>query len=121
MEKKAVKESVKKREIDKADKAQIPASVKVVIGGLAYGIIKNASLEGLLDEESHHEFQNNITILTEFVTWFKHPEIRVLKSRDHVTVFRYLLSVYMRAYHRNIKHKILIKLSSDDDVKVVIQ
>ena len=91
---------------------QIPASVKVLIGGLAYGIIKNASLEDLLDEESHHEFQSNIAISTEFVEWFRHPEISILRTRDHVTVFRYLISVYMRAYHRNLKHKIVLKLSA---------
>ena len=118
MEKKLPKEGTKKREFEKV---QIPAPVKVVIGGLAYGIIKDSSLENLLDEESHHEFQNNIAILAEFIKWFRHPEIRVLKSRDHVTVFRYLLSIYMRAYHRNVKHKILLKLSSNGKVKVVAQ
>ena len=118
MEKNIPKEATKKTEFEKI---QIPAPIKVVLGGLAYGIIKDSSLESLLDEESHHEFHNNIEILTEFVTWFKHPEIRILKSRDHVTVFRYLLSVYMRAYHRNLKHKIVLKLSSTGKVKAITQ
>ena len=118
MEKKLSKKSIKKREFEKI---QIPPPVRVVLGGLAYGIIKDTSLENLLDEESHHEFQNNITILAEFAKWFKHPEIRVLKSRDHVTVLRYLISVYMRAYHRNIKHKVFLKLSGDGEVKVITQ
>ena len=101
MEKKTVEESVQKKKIDKVDKVQIPPPVKVVIGELVYGIIKKHSLEDLLDEESHHEFQKNIAILSEFVTWFKYPETKVLKSRDRVTVFPYLLSFYMRAYHCN--------------------
>ena len=118
MEKKLSKKSVKKREFEKV---QIPSPIRVVLGGLTYGIIKNSSLEHLLDEESHHEFQNNITILAEFAKWFKHPEIQLLKSRDHVTVLRYLLSIYMRAYHRNIKHKIFLKLSGDGEVRVITQ
>ena len=118
MEKKLSKKSAKKREFEKV---QIPPPIRVVLGGLAYGIIKDSSLENLLDEESHHEFQNNITILAEFVKWFKHPEIQVLKSRDHVTVLRYLLSVYIRAYHRNIKHKISLKLSGGGEVRIIAQ
>ena len=118
MEKKLAKKSTKKGEFEKV---QIPSPIRVVLGGLAYGTIKNSSLEHLLDEESHHEFQNNITIFAEFAKWFKHPEIQVLKSRDHVTVLRYLLSVYMRAYHRNIKHKIFLKLSGDGEVRVITQ
>ena len=103
------------------EKIQIPVPVRIVIGGLAYGIIKEKSLEALLDEETHHEFLNNISILNEFVGWFKNPEIRIIKSRDHVTVLRYLLSVYMRAYHRNVKHQILLKLSHTGRVKVISQ
>ena len=103
------------------ERIQIPLPVRIVLGGLAYGIIKEKSLEELLDEETHHEFLNNISILNEFVAWFKNPEIRIIKSRDHATVLRYLLSVYMRAYHRNVKHQILLKLSHTGRVKVITQ
>ena len=103
------------------ERIQIPIPVRIVLGGLAYGIIKEKSLEALLDEETHQEFLNNISILNEFVGWFKTPEIQILKSRDHVTVLRYLLSVYMRAYHRNVKHQILLKLSHTGRVKVISQ
>ena len=118
MEKKSREATLKSREFSEV---QIPAPVKVLIGGLAYGIIKDITLENLLDDESHHEFANKIKILSEFVEWFKHPEIRVLKTRDHITVFRYLISVYMRAYHRNLKHKIVLKLSSTGKVMVIFQ
>ena len=53
MEKKLSKKNIVKREFEKV---QIPAPIKVVLGGLAYGIIKDSSPENLLDEESHHEF-----------------------------------------------------------------
>ena len=104
----------------KSEEITIPVPVKVLIGGLAFGIIKNSILEDLLDAETHHEFSNNITILSEFVDWFKNPEILVLKSRDHKRVFRYLLSVYLRAYNRNVKNQILLKLSRLGEVKVII-
>ena len=99
MEKKSRGAELKSREFSEV---QIPAPVKVVIGGLAYGIIKDITLENLLDDECKHEFANNIQILRISVEWFKHPEIRVLKTRGHITAFRYLISVYMRAYHRNL-------------------
>ena len=122
MEEKLSKEVEKgNRKKKEFEKIQIPAPIRVVIGGLAYGIIKEKSLEALLDAETHHEFLNNITILNEFVSWFTNPEIRILKSRDHVTVLRYLLSVYMRAYHRNLKHQIVLKLSSTGKVRVITQ
>jgi hypothetical protein len=104
----------------RSEEITIPTPVKVLIGGLAIGIIKNSILEDLLDAETHHEFSSNIIILTEFVKWFQNPEIRILKSRDHVRVFRYLLSVYLRAYHRNVKNQILLKLSRLGEVKVIL-
>ena len=60
MERELSKDIAKSREFERI---QIPAPIKVVIGGLAYGIIKDGSLEDLLDDESHHEFDNNIAIL----------------------------------------------------------
>ena len=103
------------------NEALIPNAVKILIGGLAYGLTTDTSLEYLLDEESHHEFQNNITILSEFIAWFKRPEVKVLRTRDHVTILRYLISLYMRAYHRNLKHKIVLKLSSTGEVVAIMQ
>ena len=100
---------------------EIPTSIKILVGRLAFGVIKNPILKNLLDVETHHEFCNNITILQEFTKWFQHPETHILRSRDHVTVFRYILSVYLRAYHRNVKNQILLKLSRSGKVTVISQ
>ena len=98
---------------------QIPLPIKVVIGGLAYGIIKDESLKLLLDDESYHEFDSNFMILYEFAKWFINPKEKVLKSRDHLIVLRYLMSAYLRAYHRNLKHRIVRKLSNTGRVITV--
>ena len=100
---------------------KIPTSIKILIGGIAFGITTNPILRDLLDVETLHEFNNNITILQEFVKWFRFPETHILKSRDHVTIFRYLLSVYLRAYHRNVKRQVLLKLSRNGKVVVINQ
>ena len=100
---------------------KISTSIKVLIGGIAFGIIESPILQELLDVETLHEFSNNITIVKEFVKWFRYPENRILKSRDHLTIFRYLLSVFLRAYHRNVKQQVLLKLSRNDRVVVINQ
>ena len=100
---------------------KISTSIKVLIGGIAFGIIESPILQELLDVETLHEFSNNITIVKEFVKWFRYPENRILKSRDHLTIFRYLLSVFLRAYHRNVKQQVLLKLSRNSNVVVINQ
>ena len=100
---------------------KISTSIKVLIGGIAFGIIESPILQELLDVETLHEFNSNITILQEFVAWFRFPDTHILKSRDHVRIFRYLLSVYLRAYHRNVKRQVLLKLSRNGKVVVINQ
>lgn len=100
---------------------RIPVAVKVLLGGLAYGIITDTSIESLLDEESHHEFQSNVKALSEFIIWFTHPNTEILKTRNHETIFRYLISVFLRAYHRNLKHRIVLKVSKDGRVVSIKQ
>ena len=99
----------------------IPTPIKILIGGVAFGITKNPILRDLLDAETLHEFNSNITILQEFIAWFRFPDTRILKSRDHTRIFRYLLSVYLRAYHRNVKRQVLLKLSRNGKVVVIDQ
>ena len=100
---------------------QIPLPIKVIIGGLAYGIIKDESLKLLLDDESFHEFDSNFEILHEFAKWFINPKEKLEKSRNHLVVLKYLISVYLRAYHRNLKHRIVLKLSNTGRVITVRQ
>ena len=95
--------------------------MKILIGGIAFSITESPILEELLDVETLHEFSNNITIVKEFVKWSRYPETRILKSRDHLTIFCYLVSIFLRAYHRNVKQQALLKLSRDDDVVVINQ
>ena len=71
---------------------KIPTPIKILVGGIALCIIKNPIPKKLLDAETYHKFSTSITILEEFTKWFKHPETRILVSRDHVTVFRYSLA-----------------------------
>ena len=46
---------------------KIPTSMKILIGGIAFGITESPILKELLDVETLHEFNNNITIVKEFV------------------------------------------------------
>ena len=107
----------RKRKLPATIKVSLP--IRVIIGGLAYGIIKNKSLQLLLDDESLHEFQDKREILEEFAKWFINPKEELLKTRHHITVLRYLISVYLRAYQRNKKHGIVLKLSDTDSVVII--
>ena len=46
---------------------KIPTLMEISIGGIAFGIIGSPILKELLDVETLHEFNNNITIVKEFV------------------------------------------------------
>ena len=103
------------------DTNNLSVTLKVLIGNVAYCIVHNDSIKYLLDKKSRYEFRGHRNILSDFIIWKTDPRSNILRKVEHINILRYLLSVFLRAYHRNLNHKIVMKRSHVGVLNVIFQ
>ena len=68
-----------------------------------------------------NEFMEHRHILTDFLEWERNPDSQILTTKEHIILLGYLVSIFLRSFHRNANHRIVMKRSHTGSLKVIFQ